>query len=47
MVEFVRRTEAIEPDAVMGFCMDMGHGVKPTLAEMNGYQLSFGSYPAR
>lgn len=40
MVEFIRRTEPIKPDAVMVFSMDMGHGVKPTRAEMDRYYSS-------
>ncbi len=37
MVDFVRRTEPIKPDAVMIFSIDMGHGVKPTVKEMDRY----------
>lgn len=37
MVDFVRRTEAIKPDAVLIYMLDMGHGVKPTSEEMDRY----------
>ena len=37
MVDFVRRTEAIKPDAVLIYLLDMGHGLKPTSEEMDRY----------
>ena len=37
MVDFVRRCEAIKPDAVLIYMLDMGHGVKPTTEEMERY----------
>lgn len=37
MVDFVRRTEPIKPDAVMLFSIDMGHNVMPTVKEMERY----------
>lgn len=37
MVEFVRRSERIKPDAVLIYMIDMGHGLKPTSAELERY----------
>jgi 4-hydroxy-tetrahydrodipicolinate synthase len=37
MVAFVRRAERAKVDAVRIFSMDMGHGSKPSMAEMENY----------
>lgn len=37
MIDFLRRTEPLKPDAVLVFSLDIGHGAKPTPAEMEMY----------
>lgn len=40
MVDFVRRTEKYNPDAIQIFSLDMGHAMKPNEAEMEKYYSS-------
>ena len=37
MVDFVRRTEKYKPDAIQIFSLDMGHAMKPNVAEMEKF----------
>lgn len=37
LTDFLRRTEPLKPDAVLVFSLDIGHGAKPTAAEMEMY----------
>jgi 4-hydroxy-tetrahydrodipicolinate synthase len=37
ILDFLRRAEPLKPDAVVVFSLDIGHGAKPTPAEMEAY----------